>query len=130
MVEQGIFLSLVHSEANGPGLTDEGLRHQAPAFEAPECGARAQESRNIDMLMDIPVVLSVELGSRKMAISEILNIGQGSVIELNKEVGEPVDILVNNTLVAKGEVVVIEEHFGVRVTEIADTRARLESLRG
>jgi len=76
------------------------------------------EQRNIGLLMDVSMELTVELGRTKWQIKDILGIGEGTIIELDKLAGEPVDILVNNNLIAKGEVVVIDENFGVRVTDI------------
>jgi len=73
---------------------------------------------NIDLIMDVPLEVTVELGRTKKAISDVLDFAPGTIIELDKIAGEPVDVLVNGKLVAKGEVVVIEESFGVRVTEI------------
>ena len=87
--------------------------------------------RNLDSLefvMDVPVEVSVEIGRKKMRIAEILRVGTGSVLELNKSAGEPLDIYVNNRVVARGEAVVVGDHYGVRLTEvlIADDRNRGE----
>lgn len=82
------------------------------------------EQRNIGLLMDVSMELTVELGRTKWKIKEILGMGEGTIIELDKLAGEPVDILVNNNLIARGEVVVIDENFGVRVTEIVSTLDR------
>ena len=79
---------------------------------------QAYQPENIDLIMDVPLEVTVELGRTKKSISEILDFGPGKIIELNKLAGEPVDVLVNGKYVAKGEVVVIEESFGVRITEI------------
>lgn len=87
------------------------------------------ESQNLNMLLDIPLQVTVELGRTKRSIKEILEFTQGSIIELDKLAGEPVDILVNQKLVAKGEVVVIDENFGVRVTDIVSQEDRLNKLR-
>lgn len=87
------------------------------------------EQRNLDMLMDIPLKVTVELGRTKRTIKEILEVSSGSVIELDKLAGEPVDIHVNDKLMAKGEVVVIDENFGVRVTDILSQSERLSKLR-
>ncbi|MCA1009244.1 flagellar motor switch phosphatase FliY [Halobacillus halophilus] len=87
------------------------------------------EQRNLDMLMDIPLKVTVELGRTKRTIKDILEISAGSVVELDKLAGEPVDILVNEKLMAKGEVVVIDENFGVRVTDIVSPKDRLSKLR-
>ena len=77
--------------------------------------------RNLDSLefvMDVPVEVSVEIGRKKMRIAEILRVGTGSVLELNKSAGEPLDIYVNNRVVARGEAVVVGDHYGVRLTEV------------
>ncbi len=79
--------------------------------------------KNIDLLMDVALDVVIELGRTVMPLKEVLNLGPGSVIELDKLAGDPVDILVNNKLVARGEVVVIEENFGVRITEIVDVKS-------
>ncbi len=81
------------------------------------------------MLMDIPLKVTVELGRTKQSIKEILELGAGSIIELDKLAGEPVDILVNEKLVAEGEVVVIDENFGVRVTDIVSQLDRIQHLK-
>lgn len=86
------------------------------------------EVQNIDMLMDINLPVSIELGRTRMSISEILALGPGSVVELNKLAGEPVDLLVNYKTVARGEVVVIDENFGVRITNLISPEERLKAL--
>lgn len=88
----------------------------------------AQESGNIGLIMDVYMELTVELGRTKKLIKDILGIGEGTIIELDKLAGEPVDILVNHKLIAKGEVVVIDENFGVRVTEIVSPIERMADL--
>ncbi|AIY04101.1 flagellar motor switch protein FliN [Planococcus sp. PAMC 21323] len=87
------------------------------------------EPNNLNMLLDIPLQVTVELGRTKRIVKEILEISQGSIIELDKLAGEPVDILVNNKLIAVGEVVVIDENFGVRVTDVLSTAERISKLR-
>lgn len=79
--------------------------------------------------MDIPLSITVELGRTKRSVKEILELSAGSIIELDKLAGEPVDILVNQRIVAKGEVVVIEENFGVRVTDILSQAERINNLK-
>ncbi len=86
------------------------------------------ETRNIELLLDVNLPISIELGRTKMAISDILSLGPGSVVELNKLAGEPVDLLVNGRIVARGEVVVIDENFGVRITQLLTTEERLKVL--
>lgn len=87
------------------------------------------ETNNLNMLLDIPLQVTVELGRTKRSVKEILALSTGSIIELDKLAGEPVDILVNNKLIAKGEVVVIDENFGVRVTDILSQSDRIKKLR-
>lgn len=95
-------------------------------FEPVELSDSSQ--RNLDMLLDIPLKVTVELGRTKQSIEDILELSQGSIIELDKLAGEPVDVLVNNKLIAKGEVVVIDENFGVRVTDIVSQKDRIMNL--
>ena len=83
---------------------------------------------DISLLLDVPMTLTVELGRTSKLVQEILGLGEGSIIELDKLAGEPVDLLVNGKLIAKGEVVVIDENFGVRVTDIVSPDDRLTNL--
>jgi len=111
-----------------PQRNDVQIPVQKPEF-TPLIQQTAQpEVRNLDLLMDIPLQISVELGRTKKTIKEILELSSGSVIELDKLAGEPVDIYVNHQLIARGEVVVIDENFGVRITTILDPRERLQRL--
>lgn len=86
------------------------------------------ETHSLEILMDIPLEISVELGRIRMKVKDVVELGSGSIIELNKSAGEPVDILVNGRLVAHGEVVVIEDNFGVRITEILSPQERMQRL--
>ncbi len=100
----------------------------APAF-APLPGAgHGGDNSQIDLLLDISLQVTVELGRARMKIQEILALRNGSVIELDRLAGEPADILVNGTLIAKGEVVVVDEKFGVRVIEVVSRAKRIASL--
>lgn len=102
---------------------------QHAAFEAFEPTPLNQTNkRNLDMLLDVPLSVTVELGRTKQTVEDILELSQGAIIELDKLAGEPVDVLVNNKLIAKGEVVVIDENFGVRVTDIVSPKDRLMKL--
>ena len=83
---------------------------------------------NIDLIMDVPLEVTVELGRTKMQIKDILDLGTGSIVELDKLAGEPVDVLVNGKLIAKGEVVVIDESFGIRITDIVSQMERLTKV--
>ncbi|WP_309087508.1 flagellar motor switch phosphatase FliY [Domibacillus sp.] len=96
------------------------------SFQSPQLGD--QEARNLNMLFDIPLQVTVELGRTNRNVKDILELTSGSIIELDKLAGEPVDVLVNNRLIARGEVVVIEENFGVRITNIASPADRLKNL--
>lgn len=84
--------------------------------------------RDLDFLLDIPLEISVELGRTSMLINDLLQLGQGSVIELNKLAGEPLEILINHKLIARGEAVVVNEKFGVRITDIISPIERVKQL--
>nr|WP_299596974.1 flagellar motor switch protein FliN [uncultured Microbulbifer sp.] len=94
-------------------------------LENRSAGGAAQD---LEMVMDIPVKLSVELGRTRITIKQLLELAQGSVIELDGLAGEPMDILINGYLVAQGEVVVIEEKYGIRITEIVTPQERIHKL--
>ena len=85
--------------------------------------------QNLDFILDIPLKVTVELGRTKVYVKEILQLGQGSVVELDNLAGGPLEILVNDKLIAKGEVVVVNEKFGIRLTDIISPIERIESLR-
>lgn len=87
------------------------------------------KDRNLSLILDIPLRVTVELGRTKMPVSELLNLTQGSVVELSKLAGEPMEVLVNDKLIAKGEAVVVNEKFGVRLTDIISPTERVESLK-
>ena len=91
--------------------------------------SEGRKERNLDLILDIPLRVTVELGRTKMLVSELLNLGQGSVIELAKLAGEPMEVLVNDKLVARGEAVVVNEKFGVRLTDIISPAERVEQLK-
>jgi flagellar motor switch protein FliN/FliY len=88
-----------------------------------------RSSRRLDMLLDVPLDLTVELGRSRMTIQDLLGLGPGSVIELDKIAGEPLDILVNQRLIARGEAVVVNDKFGVRITDIVSPTERIARLR-
>ncbi|PIE70218.1 MAG: flagellar motor switch protein FliN [Deltaproteobacteria bacterium] len=102
----------------------------AGTAEAPE-GAeeKVPEPHDIEFILDIPLELSVELGRSRMLINDLLQLGQGSIVELDKLAGEPLEIYINRKLVARGEVVVVNEKFGVRLTDIISPMERVRSLR-
>jgi flagellar motor switch protein FliN/FliY len=88
----------------------------------------SQNLQSLDFILDIPLKVTVELGRTKMNIKEILQLSQGSVVELSKFAGEPLEILVNEKLIARGEVVVVNEKFGIRLTDIISPAERIEQL--
>ncbi len=131
---------------NEGAIDEQGLDDIGAAIEAEEAGtpqAAANEKnknsdseeensapiQSLDFILDIPLKVTVELGRSKMAIREILQLAQGSVVELSKFAGEPLEVLVNEKLVARGEVVVVNEKFGVRLTDIISPVERIEQLK-
>ncbi len=84
---------------------------------------------NLDALMDVPVTLSVEIGRNRLPIKELLRLNQGAVVELDREVNQPLDLLVNGTLMARGEVVVVDGQFGLRLVDIVSPSERLNGLK-
>lgn len=111
--------SAAESTATSPDF-DEALKDGEEIVESEESGARVARTdfSKLKMILDVPLKVSVELGRTKMLINDLLQLGQGSVIELDKIAGEPMEILINDKLVAMGEVVVVNEKFGVRLTDV------------
>ncbi len=104
----------------------------APVSFGPLEGETREEGggRNLDLLLDVPVRVSAEVGRTHLPLERVLDLGPGSVIELDKKSEEPVDVCVNGHLVARGEVVVVDDCYGIRITQIVAPSSRLESLRG
>ncbi|MBW2663901.1 MAG: flagellar motor switch protein FliN [Deltaproteobacteria bacterium] len=98
-------------------------------FDEIKQGKTKEAGLDLDFILDIPLTVTVELGRGKMLISELLKLGQSSVIELTKSAGEPMDVFVNNRLIARGEVVVVDDRFGVRLTDIVSPAERLDKLK-
>ena len=88
-----------------------------------------RQGANLDAIVDIPVTLSVEIGQTQLSIRNLLQLNQGSVVELDRLAGEPLDVLVNGTLVAHGEVVVVNDKFGIRLTDVLSAKERVKKLR-
>ena len=84
---------------------------------------------NLDVILDIPVTLSMEIGRTEITINDLLQLGQGSVVELERLAGEPMDVMVNGTLIAHGEVVVVDEKFGIRLTDVISPTERIKKLK-
>jgi flagellar motor switch protein FliN/FliY len=96
--------------------------------ELPPVRAPMEEHAEIDLLLDVPLQITVELGQARRTIRELLELGQGSILHLTRHAGEPVDVLVNGQHIARGEVVVIDENFGIRVTEVVSPAERLRTM--
>ena len=92
-------------------------------------GGPAADEANLDVILDIPVTISMEIGRTRISIRNLLQLNQGSVVELDRLAGEPMDVLVNGTLVAHGEVVVVNEKFGIRLTDVISPADRVKKLK-
>ncbi len=121
--------ALAEQEAhdNAPAQTVE----PSQIFSAFDTASPVEMSKpgNLDMVLDIPIQLTVQLGSTKIAIRSLLQLAQGSIVELDGLAGEPMDVLVNGCLIAQGEVVVVNEKFGIRLTDIITPQERVRRLR-
>lgn len=104
---------------------------EATQATAPSSEKKPQQDtiHNLDFILDIPLRVQVELGRTKILVRDLLQLGQGSVVELTKFVGEPLELLVNDKLIARGEVVVVNEKFGIRLTDIISPVERIEQLK-
>jgi flagellar motor switch protein FliN len=118
--------SVPYGSAEEPEVSIHPVRF--PPLEIPDVSAVAQQQQQMDLILDVPLRVSVELGRSSMTVEAVLALGPGSVVELNKLAGEPVDVLVNDRLIARGEVVVVDENFGVRVTEVISPRSRANAI--
>jgi flagellar motor switch protein FliN/FliY len=92
-------------------------------------GGQAGKDVNLDVILDVPVTLSMEVGRTRIPIRNLLQLNQGSVVELDRAAGEPLDVFVNGTLVAHGEVVVVNEKFGIRLTDVISPSERIKKLK-
>lgn len=116
-------------EQQGAAQAPAAPRNVAPVFEElTPAGNGAEQSNDLDMILDIPVTLTVELGRTKLAIKNLLQLAQGSIVELDGMAGEPMDVLVNGCLIAQGEVVVVNDKFGIRLTDIVTPAERMRKL--
>ncbi len=107
-------------ESEAPARAEFADLKQEPGLEP------ASGDVNLDVILDVPVTLSMEVGRTRLAIRNLLQLNQGSVVELDRAAGEPLDVYVNGTLVAHGEVVVVNEKFGIRLTEVVSESERME----
>lgn len=120
----------VRQHVDDAALTETSVRVASePVVRQVEFGqlgypAETTQTSGVDLIMDVNVQVSVELGRSVMQVRDVLALGPGSVVELDKHAGEPVEVVVNNKIIARGEVVVIDENFGVRITEIVNAKSR------
>ena len=145
LVEEQMLAQLAEGEAadRRPTAGSDGIREPELDFPQPPLGAptaqpvefpqlkeshSTSEPRNLELLMDVRLPVSIELGRTTMAIADILSLGNGSVVELDKLAGEPVELLVNDRVIAQGEVVVVDENFGIRITGLVSPQERIKSL--
>lgn len=114
--------------AGGEPVDGAGVTARRAQFAPLEPAQPAASAANLDLLLGVTLRVAVELGRTKMNVEEILRLGPGSVVELDKLAGEPVDVLVNDRLIARGEVVVIDDRFGVRITDVLPPAQRVNAL--
>lgn len=112
-----------------PAQAEGGGEYEPAAFEELGDGVEVKGETSLDVILDIPVTLSMEIGRSRVSIEELLKLAKGSVVELDRMAGEPLDVLVNGTLVARGEVVVVNDRFGVRLSEVISPAERVKSLK-
>ena len=110
------------------GESEESTQDSVAQNSVEELEEQEQGEMNLDFILDIPLELSVELGKTKMLVNDLLQLGQGSIIELNKLAGESLEVYINHKLIARGEVVVVNEKFGVRLTDVITPIDRVKSL--
>lgn len=129
LAEQQQVDALMASQSAEPAPIQQSMVSPADIFQRFDAPVeKAAVPNSIDMIMDIPVTLTVELGRTKIAIRSLLQLAQGSVVELDGLAGEPMDVLVNGTLIAQGEVVVVNDKFGIRLTDIITPAERIRRL--
>lgn len=125
------------TQQNGGGAAAQeqaaagGGDYERAAFQelGEEAGAARQGETSLDVILDIPVTLSMEIGRSRISIQNLLQLARGSVVELDRMAGEPLDVLVNGTLVAHGEVVVVNDRFGVRLSDVVSPAERVNTLK-
>ena len=118
-------------EEAGTPMDDSAVEAENVPLEKIESSSNSSvgDDVNLDVILDIPVTISMEIGSTKINIRNLLQLNQGSVVELDRMAGEPLDVVVNGTLIAHGEVVVVNEKFGIRLTDIISPAERVKKLK-
>lgn len=119
------------NDAWADALNEQAQAEAAPLQEMQESSSQSSIDGdvNLDMILDIPVDISMEIGRTKISIRNLLQLTQGSVVELDRLAGEPLDVMVNGTLIAHGEVVVVNEKFGIRLTDVISASERIKRLK-
>lgn len=117
------------AEAEGANPGDGAEPVELEELQEERAPISADEKRKLDTILDIPVTISMEVGRAKISIRNLLQLNQGSVVELERVAGEPLDVLVNGTLIAHGEVVVVNDKFGIRLTDVISQIERIKKLR-
>lgn len=120
--------AIIGETAAGAGENPSAEPVNLPSLNGEALDQASPNGSGITLLLDVPLHVSVELGRTRLTIAEVLALRLGSVLELDKLAGEPGDVLVNGTMIARGEVVVVDEKFGIRITEVAPSAKRLASL--
>lgn len=119
----------------GDALAEQAIAESAGVEQAPmqnlvaDEGGTSLEDVSLDVILDIPVNISLQIGSTKISIRNLLKLNQGSVVELDRLAGEPLDVMVNGTLIAHGEVVVVNEKYGIRLTDVISAQERINKLK-
>lgn len=138
MAEQGVdedqedidaLLSGAQEEPSAPAPAPMEELNDAPVDKTANIPTGGEGSPDLDVILDIPVRISMEVGNTEISIRNLLQLNQGSVIEMDRLAGEPLDVLVNGTLIAHGEVVVVNEKFGIRMTDVISPSERIKKLR-
>ncbi len=127
--EEAVHTENAEVRVEAPGNDGVEVRKLADEVQAGDDSLNKLKVQNLDFILDIPLKVSVELGRTSILIKDLLQLGQGSVLELDKLAGEPLEVLVNGKLVARGEVVVVNEKFGIRLTDIISPIERIETLK-
>jgi flagellar motor switch protein FliN/FliY len=111
-------------------MTEKAAVHSPSRFDTdPDGAAPANSEMNLDMILDVPVSLSLEVGRTRIPIRNLLQLNQGSVVELERDASDPFDVYVNGTLIAHGEVVVVNDRFGIRLTDVVSPAERIKRLK-
>lgn len=131
--DEDAWAEALQEQADAEGSADDDSQQKSEAEPAPASklsdDGKVKNDVEMDMVMDIPVTISMEIGRTRISIRNLLQLSQGSVVELDRLAGEPMDVLVNDTLIAHGEVVVVNDKFGIRLTDVISQSERIKKLR-